>query len=140
MLRLAHPDVSEVTWTIKIVSWAPSLGNNLWSTILIARKGIEVFLRQPHIPSEISHQGIFFGVADIIDNQYVVRRTGYFPNSTSDKGIINAVTPISIQTWYRRICYLGYQNILRLPEGADGIDVKGSILGEICGDCMKGRQ
>ncbi len=96
VLRLVHPDGSEVTWTIKNVSWAPSLGHNLLSTIPLARKGVEVFLRQPHIPSEISHQGIPFGVADIIDNQYIVRTTGYFPNGTSDQEIINAVTPISI--------------------------------------------
>ena len=36
--------------------------------------------------------------------------------------------------------HLGYQNILRLPKVADGIDVKGPIPGEICDDCMKGRQ
>ncbi len=98
VLRLPHPDSSEVTWTIKKVSWAPSLRNNLLCTIPLARKGVEVFLQQPHIPSEISYQEIFFGVADIIDNQYVVCTTGYFPNSTSDQGIINTVTPISIQT------------------------------------------
>ena len=28
----------------------------------------------------------------------------------------------------------------RLPKVADGIDVKGPIPAEICGDCMKGRQ
>ncbi len=137
MLRLAHPDGSELTWTIKKVSWALSLGHNLLSTIPLARKGVEVFLRQPHIPSEISHQGILFGVADIIDNQYVVCTTGYSPNSTSDQEIINAVTPISIQTWHRRMGHLGYQNILWLPKVADGIDVKDSIPGEICGDCTK---
>ncbi len=34
----------------------------------------------------------------------------------------------------------GYQNILRLPKVADGIDLKGPIPGEIYGDCMKSRQ
>lgn len=137
---MAHPDGSEVTWTIKKVSWAPSLGHNLLSTIPLTRKGVEVFLRQLHIPSEIRHHGSLFGVADIIDNQYVVRTTGYFQNSTFDQGTINTVTPISIQTWHCRMGHLGYQNILRLPKVADGIDVKGPIPGEICGDCMKGRQ
>ncbi len=78
VLRWAHPDGSEITWTIKKVSCTPSLGHSLLSTILLARIRVEVFLRQPHIPSGISHQGIFFGVADIMDNQYVVRTTGYF--------------------------------------------------------------
>ena len=76
-LRLAHPDGSEIIWTIKKVSWAPSLGHNLLSTIPLAKKGVEGFLRQIHVPSEISHQGELFGVADIIDNQYVIRTTDY---------------------------------------------------------------
>ena len=140
ILHLAHPDGSEVIWTIKKVSWAPSLGHNLLSTIPLAKKGVEVFLRQSQVPSEFHHQGELFGVADIIDNQYVIRTTGYFPNSILDQETINAITPISIQTWHRRMGHLGYQNILRLPKVADGIDIKGPIPKEICGDCMKGRQ
>ena len=81
VLRLAHPDGSEVIWTIKKVSWAPSLGHNLLSTIPLAKKGVEVLLRQIQVPSEISHHGELFGVADIIDNQYIVRTKGYFSNS-----------------------------------------------------------
>ena len=45
VLHLAYPDGSKVTWTIKKVSWAPSLGPNLLSTIPFARKGVEVFLQ-----------------------------------------------------------------------------------------------
>ena len=140
VLHLAHPNGLEVIWMIKKVSWAPSLGHNLLSTIPLAKKGIEVFLRQIQIPSEISHHGELFGVADIIDNQYIVCTTGYFPNSTLDQEVINAVTPISIQTWHRRMGHLGYQKILRFPKVADGIEVKGPIPQDICGDCMKGRQ
>lgn len=33
--------------------------------------------------------------------------------------------------------YLEYQNLFWLPEVASEIDVKGSILGKICDDCMK---
>ncbi len=114
------------------------MGHNLFSTIPFARKGVEIFLRQPHIPSKISYHRILFRLADIIDNQYVVCTMDYFSNSTSDQGIINAVTPISIQTWHRRMGHLGYQNILRLPKVADEINVKGCIPSEIYGDCMKG--
>ncbi len=38
ILRLAHPDGSEVIWTIKKVSWAPSLVHNLLSTIPLSKK------------------------------------------------------------------------------------------------------
>lgn len=68
MLRLAYLDGSKVTWPVKKVSWAPLLGYNLLNIILFARKGVEIFFRQPHIPSETRYQGILFGVADIINN------------------------------------------------------------------------
>lgn len=66
--RLAHPDGSEVTWTMKKINWALLLGHNLLTTITLTRKKVEGFLRQSHILSEMSHQEILFRVADIIDN------------------------------------------------------------------------
>ncbi len=39
------------TLTLTNVSWAPELGHNLLSTIPLARKGIEVFLRKASQPS-----------------------------------------------------------------------------------------
>lgn len=36
--------------------------------------------------------------------------------------------------------HLGYQNILRLEKVVNAIEVKGSISGETCSDCMKDRQ
>ncbi len=75
-----------------------------------------------------------------MDNQYVVQTKAYIRNNSPGPEITNSVTPISIRTWHRRLGNLGYQNILRLPKVADGIDVKGLIPGEKCGDCMKRRQ
>lgn len=36
--------------------------------------------------------------------------------------------------------YLEYQNVFQLSKVADRINMKGLILGKICGDCMKGQQ
>ena len=85
ILRLAHPNGSEVNWTIKKISWAPSLGHNLLSTISLIKKGVEVFLRQFDLLLEISLQGELFGAADIINNQYIVCTSRYFPNSISEQ-------------------------------------------------------
>ncbi len=106
----------------------------------LAKNGVEVLFRQVQVPSEIRHQGEHFGINDIIYNQYVVRRKGYFPNSSLCQEVINLFTSIFIQTWHRRLGHLGYQNILCLPKVADGIDVKGPIPDKICGDCMKEEQ
>ncbi len=79
-------------------------------------------------------------MADIVDDQYIVRTTGFSPNNVSEASIINSMTPLSIQTWHRRMGHLGYQNLLQLPKIADGIEIKDPIPAEIWGDCMKGRQ
>ncbi len=92
------------------------------------------------MPSEISKHREVFGVAYIVDDQSVVRTTGFSPNNVSEARIINSMTPISIQTWHRRMGHLGYQNLIRLPKIADGIEIKDPIPAEICGDFMKGRQ
>lgn len=86
VLRLAHLDGSEVTWTIKKVSWALSLGHNLLSTTPLARKWIGVFFRQPHISSEISHHGSFFGVADILITSMLFVQQAVFQTAISIKG------------------------------------------------------
>ncbi len=43
ILRLAHSDSSEMIWAIKKVSWAPSLGHNLLSTISLSKNGVKYF-------------------------------------------------------------------------------------------------
>ena len=50
------------------MSWAPELRHNLLSTILLAKKGIEVFLRKVGQPSEIIVDNEVFGLANIIEN------------------------------------------------------------------------
>lgn len=112
MLRLAYLDSLESIWTIKKVGWAPSLGYNPSSTISLTKKEVEVFLLQSHIPSEISNQRILFEIDDIIDNQYIIYTTGYFPNHTFYQRIINIVILIFIESLYRQMGHLGYQIIL----------------------------
>lgn len=97
ILCLAHLDDSKIIWTIKKVNSTPLLKHNLLSNIFFAKKRVEVFLQQSYILSEISHHGNLFGIANIINNKYVVYITGYFLNSILDQGIINAITLISIQ-------------------------------------------
>ena len=140
VLRLAPFDGSEVICTTKKVSLDLSLGHNLLSTILLAKKRVEVLLWQVQVPSEISYLKELFGVVNIINNQYVFWTTDYFSNSNVDQWFINAVTSISIQIWHRWLCYLSDQNIFCLPNVADGIDVKSLIPDEIFADCMKKRQ
>ena len=59
--------------TVRNVSWAPDLGHNLLSTILLAIKGVEVFLRKIGVATQILHEGKIHGLADVIDRHYVLR-------------------------------------------------------------------
>ncbi len=120
---LAHFDGSEVIWSIKKVSWASSLGQNLLTTIFLLKKSVKVFLRQFHMSLKISKHGELFGMADIVDDQYFVCTTSFSPNKVSETSIINSMITISIQIWHWRMSPFGYQNLLRLPKIADGIEM-----------------
>ncbi len=60
------------------------------------------------MPSEISKHREFSELADIVDDQYVIRTTCFSPNNISEASIFNSMIPISIQTWHRRMGHLGY--------------------------------
>ena len=106
-------------------------------------KGVEVHLKKSCEPSQIWYNGKLQGLADIIDHQYVFRvqpsniaAQMSFANTIP---IVNAVKP-TLELWHQRMRHLGYQNLLKLPQLASGIDVKGPVPDSICGPCMKGRQ
>ena len=122
------------TLTVTNVSWVLELDHNLLSTIPLARKGIEVCLRKAGQPSEIVVDEEVFGLADIIENQYVIRLA-----ETPKPATVNRVTAPTIETWHARMGHLGYRSLLELPKLAHGIEIKGSAPMEICGGCMKGR-
>ncbi len=72
-LRMSDLKSNINTLTVTNVSWAPELGHNLLSTIPLARKRVEVFLRKTCQHSEIVVDEEVFGLANIIKNQYVIR-------------------------------------------------------------------
>ncbi len=97
------------TLTVTNVSWAPELGHNLLSTIPLARKGIEVFLRKAVQPSEIVVDEEVYCLADIIENQYVIWLAEIPKPAT-----VNRVTALTIDTWYARMENLEYRSLLEL--------------------------
>ena len=114
------------TLTVTNVSWAPKLGHNLLSTIPLAKKGVEVFLRKAGQPSEIVVDDEVFGLADIIENQYVIRLA-----ENPKPATVNRVTAPTIDTWHARMGHLGYRSLLELPKLASGIEIKGPAPTEI---------
>ncbi len=54
------------------MSWALELGYNFMNIIFLARKGVDVCLRKAGQTSKIVVDKEIFGLADIIENQYVI--------------------------------------------------------------------
>ena len=72
ILQLQSLDGTINTLTVSNVSWAPDLGHNLLITISLAKKEMEVFLRRTGRLPEIFFEDKVVGLADMIDNRYVI--------------------------------------------------------------------
>lgn len=97
------------------MSWAPDLSHNLLSTIFLALKKVKILLRKASVLIQICHNNKIHKLADIINQQYVLRikppkAITHFANTIS---IINAVKS-TFKLWHQRMGHLGYQNILKL--------------------------
>ncbi len=68
ILRMCDMSGNVNTLTVTNVSWVPELGHNLLSTIPLAQKSFEVFLRKLSRPWELYFEGEVVGLADIIEN------------------------------------------------------------------------
>ena len=73
ILQFQLLDKTVNTLTVSNVSWAFDLGHNLLSTIPLAKKEIEVFLKRTGRLSEIYFEDKVVGLVDMIDNQYIIR-------------------------------------------------------------------
>ncbi len=122
------------TLTVTNVSWAPRLGHNLLSTIPLVRKGIEVLFRKAGQPSEIVVDEEVFGLADIIENEYVARLA-----EIPKPAIVNRVIAPTIATWQARMRDLGYRSLLEIQKLAHEMEIRGPAPTEISSGCIKSR-
>ncbi len=60
--------------TVTNVNWAPELSSNLLSTMSLAKRGIEVFLRKKSRLSEIYFEEEIFGFINIVVSQYIAKQ------------------------------------------------------------------
>ncbi len=135
VLRICDVSGNVNALTVTNVSSAHELGHNHFSTILLAKKSFEVFLRKLDRPSELYFEGEVVGLADIIENQYFVRLA-----EDPESATINMVASSSIKTLHARLAHVSYKAIVQLASMALGIQLKGHLAEEICGGCMVGKQ
>ena len=93
ILRMYHKSGNVNTLSLTNVSYVPKLGHNLFSIIPLAKKGFEAILRKLGRPSELYFEGEVVVLADIIENQYVVRLA-----EDPEPATVNIVVSSSIKT------------------------------------------
>ena len=133
-LRMSELKGNINTLKVTYVSWVPKLGHNLLSSMNLARKGVEIFLKKVGLPSEIVVDEDVFGLSDIIENQYVFQLA-----ETLKPATVNQITALTIETWHARIGHLGYRSLLKLSKLANEIEIKEPSPTEIWSGCMKSR-
>lgn len=131
-LQLSNGTIN--TLPVTNVSWALDLGHNLFSTIPLAKKRIEIFLRRTDQPSEIYFEDKIVRLADIIDNQYVIR----LAKPLDPK--VNVVKNPTPEIWPAWLGHLSYGVMQKLASVALGMTLNGPIPTEICGGCKVSRQ
>ena len=134
ILQLQLLDGTANTFMVTNVRLATDLGHNLLSTILLAKKGIKLFLRKTGQPYEIFFEDEVVGLADMIDNQYVTRLAKPLISK------VNVVKNLTTEIWHFRLSHLSYGAIQILASVALDMEFQGSIPLEIYGGCMVGRQ
>ena len=90
--------------TVKNIIWCSELEYNLLSTISLSSRSIEMFLRSQKKSSEFRKNERVFGLADIINNQYVVREDSFNVN------LVNIAVSSSIL--HRRLNYFNWKNVM----------------------------
>lgn len=93
-----------------------------------------MFLRKTEQSSEIFFEDKVVGLADIVDNQYVI----CLAKSLVLK--IKVVKNPTLDIWYAWLGYLSYGGMQKLTFVALGIELKDSLLLKICGGYMVGKQ
>jgi hypothetical protein len=128
--------------TLTGVLYSSQLQYNLVSTIRLAKKGVETLLSLPTKTSKLLMGDDVIAVADIINNQYVLREN--FTNSPSENSTgpraLAKLAGLGIHTWHARMGHLGFDNLIKLQNQAEGMNLIGQKPAEICGPCMIGRQ
>lgn len=93
-----------------------------------------MYLKKASKPSGILIDEDVFGLADIIENQYVIKLA-----TTLKLATVNRVTALTIKIWHAYIKDLGYKSLLELRKLANEIEIKRPSPTEIYNKCIKGR-
>ena len=89
------------------IRWALELSHNLLHTIFLAKKDIKIFWRNIGQISKIVIDDEVFGLADIIENQYII-----WLAEDLKPAIVKWVATLIIETLYAWMGYLEYRSLI----------------------------
>jgi hypothetical protein len=130
--------------TLIEVLYSSQLQYNLISIIRLAKKKIETLLSLLIKTFKLLMKDDVIAVANIINNQYVLREN--FTNSSSENSIngsqaLAKLAGYGIQIWHARMRHLRYDNLIKLQNQAEEMNLMNQSKSiEICESCMIGRQ
>lgn len=93
-----------------------------------------MFLKKVGQPSEIIADNRVFGLANIVENQYVIQLA-----ENPKPATVNQIKTPTIKIWHAKIGHLGYRSLLELSKLAQEIKIKETTFAKICSGCIKGR-
>jgi hypothetical protein len=126
--------------------YSSQLQYNLVSTIKLAKKEIKTLLSLFIKTSKLLMKNDVIAVANIINNQYVLRKN--FTNSSSSENstepefrTLAKLADLEIHIWHARMRHLRFDNLIKLQNQIDEMNlIDQSKSNEICGSCMIDRQ
>jgi hypothetical protein len=132
-VRINLIDEKEITSEVILIKvlYFFNIHYNLISTFRLTETEVEVILRRSDQSFKIHLNDEVIELADIIDNQYVIRE-----ESTTKTRIF----VITIDTWHARLKHLNYENLQKLRNLIIEMNFSDSKSKKICELCMKGRQ
>ncbi len=117
------------------VLYSSQLQYNLISIIKLVKKKIETLLSLFIKTSKLLMRNDVIAVANIINNQYVLRK-----NSTNEPRALAKLAGLEIHTWHVRMRHLRYDNLLKLQNQVEEMNLIDQKSIEICESCMIDRQ
>ncbi len=122
--------------------YSSQLQYNLISTIKLAKKKIETLLSLLIKTFKLLMNDDVIAVIDIINNQYVLREnfTNSYSENSAELRALAKLADLEIHIWHVRMRHLRYDNLLKLQNQIEEMNLIDQKSIEICESCMIDRQ
>ncbi len=124
------------------VLYSSQLQYNLISIIKLVKKRIKTLLSLLIKTSKLLMKNDVIIVANIINNQYVLREnfTNSYSKNSAEFRTLAKLADLEIHIWHARMRHLRYDNLIKLQNNIDKMNLIDQKSIEICESCMIDKQ